>query len=264
MANRFDEKNMNEWAREHTNIYLQPVAGASILGLFAYAVALFVIGAQFAHWLVPPATEAGTPAVFVGTFALMVGGLAQFAAAMWGYKNRDGLTTGFNGIWGAFLLALGLSNLLVETGAISGVTDVSMIPSVGMWFVMLAFISGACAIAALAANLALFSTMIVATASSALMGIGYLTSSSGTMAVAGYLFMVSAVIAWYTGGAIIIEDAYGYSLLPLGEFRASRDGETISAGVGEPGVLHGQWRAYNKRRPGRAVHVKESPLKGSL
>jgi len=267
MANEFKNQTLMSEVKDRTRIFLQPVAGASILGLFGYAVALFVIGAQFAHWFVAPAaTSAGAPIVFVGAFALMLGGVAQFAAAMWAYKNRDGLSTGFNGIWGAFLLGLGLMNLLVETGSISGVTEISAIPSIGMWFIMLAFISGACAIAALATNFALFGTITVATASSALMGIGYLAGSADTMAVAGYLFMVSAVFAWYTGSAVMIEDSYGYSVLPVGEFRTSKQAEEISSGIGEPGVLHGQWRAYKKRgsRYVEQTTIEESPSGGTI
>jgi succinate-acetate transporter protein len=235
---------------QHTRIYLQPIAGPWILGLFAYAVALFVIGAQYGHWFSAPA-QGPEQSYFIGAFAALVGGLAQFTAAMWAYRARDGLSTAFNGIWGSFLMGFGVLNLLFETGVIPATAATAALPSVGMWFIMLAFISGACALAAVASNFALFATMVVATASSALMGIGALAGgNTETMAVAGYLFMVSAVIAWYTGGAAMIADTYGHAVLPVGEFRASREAEEVSSGIGEPGVLHGQWRGYNKRRPG--------------
>jgi succinate-acetate transporter protein len=248
MANELQTKEFE--ANEHTRVFLQPIAGPWILGLFAYAVTLFVIGAQYSHWFSGPAQGAGQ-SYFIGAFAALVGGVAQFAAAMWAYRARDGLSTAFNGIWGSFLMAFGVMNLLFETGVISSTAGAAVLPSVGMWFIMLAFVSGACAIAAMASNFALFATMVLATASSALMGIGCLAGGSPeTMAVAGYLFMISAIIAWYTGGAAMIADTYGHAVLPVGEFRASREAEKISSGIGEPGVLHGQWRGYNKRRPG--------------
>ena len=246
-------------ANERTRIFLQPIAGASILGLFAYAATLFVMGAQYGHWFGAPAGGA-EPSYFIGAFVALVGGVAQFAAAMWAFRARDGLSTAFNGIWGSFLMAFGVLNLLFETGVIPTTAATAALPSVGMWFIMLAFVSGACALAALASNFALFATMVLATASSALMGIGALAGGNPeTMAVAGYLFMISAIIAWYTGGAAMIADTYGHAVLPVGEFRTSREAEEVSSGIGEPGVLHGQWRGYNKRRPGHGE--LEEPVK---
>ena len=43
------------------------------------------------------------------------------------------------------------------------------------------------------------------------------------------------------------------------ELRDGREAEEVSSGIGEPGVLHGQWRGYNKRRPGQGE--LEEPVK---
>ena len=263
------EKEMKDFeTKEHTRIFLQPVAAAAILGLFAYAVALFVIGAEYGHWFNAPNTGAHQ-LYFIGSFAAFLGGVAQFAAAMWAFKNRDGIMTAFNGIWGAFLIGFGVLNLLFETGHIAGAAGPTVVPSVGMWFIMLAFITAACGLASLATNFALFATMVWTAAASALMGIGMLVSpaSLDTMAVAGYLFMVSAIVAYYTGAALMIKDAFGHAVLPLGEFQSSREDQEISAGIGEPGVVHGEWRAFGKRSGyagyQREAHTSEYSESGS-
>ena len=78
---------LRDWQRA-TRVFLQPIAAPSILGLFGFAGATFIVGARLAGWY-------GTPASgeFLFPFAITFGGIAQFAAAMWAYRARDGLAT---------------------------------------------------------------------------------------------------------------------------------------------------------------------------
>ena len=94
--------------RSSTRVFLQPVAAPSVLGLFGFAGATFMVAANLAGWY-------GTPlsGVYLFPFAAMVGGIAQFAAGLWAYKARDALATAMHGMWGAFWLAYGLLWLLV-------------------------------------------------------------------------------------------------------------------------------------------------------
>jgi succinate-acetate transporter protein len=234
--------------RENMRIFLEPIAAASILGLFAFAGATWVIGAQYAGWF--------SGGMLPGAFLAVFGGIAQILAAMWAYKNRDGLMTAFHGVWGAFWLAFGIQHFIYSMGVLPNGTEAALATSVGYWFIPMAFISAFCAVAALATNLALFSVMTVMTAGSVATAIGVVSASTGTLEVAGYLLMISAFLGWYTAGAMVLEDAFGFKILPVGEFRMSAEEQEVSAGIGEPGVLHGQWGAFNRKR----VHQRISDV----
>jgi succinate-acetate transporter protein len=100
-----------EEIQEHTRVMLQPIAAPSILGLFGFAGATFIVAAHLAGWY----GSAESPA-FLFPFAAMFGGLAQFLAGMWAFKARDGIATAMHGMWGSFWLAYGILNLLVAVG----------------------------------------------------------------------------------------------------------------------------------------------------
>src|ERR687884_1191294 len=79
-----------EFARPR--VYLQPIAAPSVLGLFGFAGATFVVAAHMAAWY----GNASTPG-YLFPFAAMFGGLAQFLAGMWAYRARDGVATAMHG-----------------------------------------------------------------------------------------------------------------------------------------------------------------------
>jgi hypothetical protein len=237
--------------RENMRIFLQPISAASILGLLAFFGATWVVGGQYAGWYTGPQVN-----VMPGAYVAVLGGIIQILAAMWAFRNRDGLGTAFHGVWGAFWLAFGIQNFLYSMELIPAGAEGGIVFTVGFWWIAMAWITAACTAAAMATNLALFSTMAVITAGCIAMAVGFLAASPPTLAVAGYLLVISSVLAWYTGTAMMLEDAFGYRILPIGEFRASTEEEEVSVGVGEPGVLHGQWGAFNKKR--RLPHRRET------
>src|SRR5881398_1134377 len=61
-----------------TRVFLQPIAAPSILGLFGFAGATFIVASNLAGWWGTP--ESG---LALAPFAAMFGGLAQFLAGMW-------------------------------------------------------------------------------------------------------------------------------------------------------------------------------------
>lgn len=229
---------------EHAQIFLQPIAGASILGLAAFAAASFVIGAQFAGW-----RGFGTN-VYTGPFLAAFFGFAEFAAAMWAYRAREGVSTAFHGMWGMFWVAFGVLNLSYAAGWIAPPLA-GLGGPIGYWFIALALVSASCAAAALSTNFALFAAKLVISAGAIALAVGMLGGSAIALATGGYLFMISALLAWYTSSAMMLEDTFGRVILPLGEFR-SREAEMVSTGAGEPGVLHGEWHAHKPRHASHA------------
>src|SRR4051812_13459840 len=103
----------DEWLA-HTRVFLQPIAAPSVLGLFGFAGATFIVAANLAGWY---GTQQSGQYLF--PFAAAFGGLAQFAAGMWAFRARDALASAMHGMWGAFWIAYGLLHLLAATGTLT-------------------------------------------------------------------------------------------------------------------------------------------------
>jgi len=225
-----------------TRVFLQPLAAPSILGFFGLAGALMMVGAWQAGWY----GNALTP-VALFPFVLTFGGLAQFLAGMWSYRARDGLATAMHGMWGAFWLAFGLMFWLITVGAF----PTSLVPGFGtaghsafaFWFVPLCVITGLGAIAALGRSITLAAVLTTLAVGAGFNSAGFFASTTWPLRVGGWLFVVSAVLALYTAGAMLFEDSFGKSMLPLGRYRAGpgrRAIRPLQYQYGEPGVKIGQ------------------------
>ena len=83
------------------------IADPAPLGLAGFAATTFLLSAANAGWM----TKATTMA-FLG-YAFAYGGLAQFLAGMWEFRNRNVFGAAAFGSYGAFWMGLGLWVLLV-------------------------------------------------------------------------------------------------------------------------------------------------------
>ena len=220
--------------RTHTQISLQPVAAPSILGLFGFAASTFMVAANLAGWYGDDST---TPLVLF-PFATMFGGVAQFLAGMWSYRARDGLATAMHGMWGSFWLAYGLYFLLVgmHTLPAPSASHAAQV-AFGYWFIVLAAITWAGMAAAAAESSVVATVLGFLAAGSTIAAIGELAGVEALRMFAGWLFIISAIIAWYAATALMINAAYRRNVLRLG---ARPKPDEIQFGIGEPGVLRGQ------------------------
>lgn len=215
-------------------IYLQPVAAPSILGLYGFAGATFMVAAHMAGWFGGPHTV-----MYLAPFAAIFGGLAQFLAGMWAFKARDGLATAMHGLWGSFWIAFGILALMFARGGLG--LPGGTFPELGYWFIVAAAITWIGAWAALAENVSLFLVLAFLALGSTLEAIARLSGSMGALNMAaGYAFIVSAVVAYYTASALMLAECFGHTVLRLGNRRTGTEAPVISLGAGEPGVIRGQ------------------------
>ena len=225
---------------ERTRVFLQPVAAPSILGLFGFAGATFIVAAHLAGWY----GNAHTPE-YLFPFAAFFGGVAQFTAAMWSYRARDGLATAMHGMWGSFWMAYGLLFLLNAVGALT-IPATGAFPELGYWFLTLCAITAAGALASLAETLGLTAVLTTLSVGSGLLAVGYLTGGSSWLTAGGWVLIASAICAFYTASALMLEGTWGRVILPLGKLRrdanlpGGRITDPIEYAAGEPGVRHGQ------------------------
>lgn len=214
-------------------VFLQPIAAPSILGMFALAGSVFLMASHMMSW----GGATAHPLLFV-PFVAILGGLAQLLAAMWAYKARDGMATALHGTWGAFFIAFGGLARLMTAGTLT--LTAAAFPELGYWFIVLAAITWGCTMAAVAENKAMVTVVTFLAAASTISAIGLLARVDGLLIVAGYVFLASAIAAWYTATALMINESRGREVWALGRSALTRQMPRIAMGIGEPGVIRGQ------------------------
>lgn len=235
-----DPESYEAW-QARSRLVLTPIAAPSILGLFGFAGATFMVASNLAGWW---GDSVFAPLV-LAPFALFFGGAAQLAAGLWAYRARDGLATAMHGTWGAFWLAWGLAALMTANGLLPVGTMHS--EAFGFWWIVLALVTAFGALAALAENLGLFLTLGLLSAGSALLAAGLIGVSHSTVQAAGWVLVASAAAAFYTAGAMMLQQSYGGRvILPLGHWslRGNLPGHKavrpIGYSAGMPGARAGQ------------------------
>ncbi len=232
-AAAFPSRDPREEPLPPAQIYLQPVAPPSILGLYGFAAATFMVAAHMAHWYGGVATD-----IYLAPLAVVFGGVAQFTAGMWSFKARDGLATAMHGMWGAFWIAFGWLQIMFLHGALAKPTGA--FPALAYWFVILAAITWMGAWAAAAESTALVLVLGFLAAGSTAAAVANFLGSNGVSILAGYLFIISAIIAWYTATALMLEGTFKRPVLSVGKTQRVRQQPTLMPGRGEPGVIRGQ------------------------
>ena len=221
-------------------VFLQPIAAPSILGLFGFAGATFIVAANLAGWYGNTATPG-----YLFPFALTFGGIAQFAAGMWSYKARDAVATAMHGMWGAFWIGYGILQLLLATKVLP--TGTTLDHALGFWFIALCLITASGMLGALVeGSFAVTAVLGTLAAGSGLAAVGFLDGHIGVQHAAGWVFVISAGLAWYTATAMMLKAAAGRVILPLfkTEMEANVPGgrptRAIQLEWAEPGVKMGQ------------------------
>ena len=222
-------------------VFLQPIAAPSILGLFGFGAATFIVAANLAGWY-------GTPhsPLYLAPFAATFGGVAQFLAGMWAYRARDGVATAMHGMWGSFWIAYGILNVLLATHALATPVPWYHQPEVGYWFFALAIITASGALASLGESLGLFAVLSTLAAGSGILAGAFIYGSHTWTEVAGWVLVFSAGFAWYTATGMMLAGTSGRTILPLFKYatKANKPGakphRTIELEWAEPGIKHGQ------------------------
>jgi succinate-acetate transporter protein len=222
-------------------VFLQPIAAPSILGLYGFGVATFMVAANIAGWYGNAKTG-----LYLAPFAATAGGLAQFLAGMWSYRARDALATAMHGIWGAFWIGYGILNLLFATHTLVAPSPVYASSDIGFWFFALALVTASGALASLAESIGLFAVLSTLACGSGILAGAYIVGSHGWFTVAGWVLVFSAGFAWYTATAMMLAATYGRTIVPLGKWSKAANVPTrapmrpIELEWAEPGVKMGQ------------------------
>jgi succinate-acetate transporter protein len=198
---------------EQRPVMLAPAADPAPLGLAGFALTTFLLSAFNAGWM----TKASGLA-WLG-YAFAYGGLAQFCAGMWEFRNRNVFGATAFGSYGAFWIGLGLYFQLVGKNLLAH--PILGLPlfqkDVGWILLSFAIFNTYMLLWSTMVNMAVFSVFLTLEATEIILFIGNFAGSSGTVKLGGYIGVLTALVAWYTSAAGVVNGMRGTPFLPVGK-----------------------------------------------
>ena len=184
------------------------VADPAPLGLGAFALTTFVLSAHNAGW--------APDIIWVG-LAIFYGGIAQFMAGMWEFRNRNVFGATAFSTYGGFWLALGTFVLLILFGRVptTGATAVNVDQALG-WFVLaFAIFNTYMMLWSTRVNAAVFGVFLTLELTEILLFIGFFSANANIIKLGGIVGIITAAVAWYASAAGVI-NSLGTPVLPVG------------------------------------------------
>ena len=194
-------------------IMMAPAADPAPLGLAAFALTTFLLSAANAKWM-----NSATGSAWLG-FAFAYGGLGQFAAGMWEFRNRNVFGATAFASYGSFWIGLALYVQLVGKNLLAHLVTVPLFQKdVGWILLAFAIFNTYMLLWSTQVNWAVFGVFLTLEATEIILFIGFFQGASGanTIKVGGYVGIVTAAVAWYTSAAGVIGGMRGKPLLPVG------------------------------------------------
>lgn len=168
----------------------------SILGMYAFAAATFIVSARMVHWY-----GSLQSAMVLFPLVLIFGGLAQFYAGTWAVQSHDAVALAMHGTWGSFWTAYGILEILFASGRVA--RPQGAFPELGFWFIVMAAITWAITFAA-RERTGLMTVLLLLACGSTLEAIAELAGIGGLRILAGYFLMASALVAWYVSTLLML------------------------------------------------------------
>ena len=192
------------------NQWQPPMADPAPLGLAAFALTTFAFSVANAGIIPEDSIRLFIP------LAIFYGGLAQFVAGLFEFRNHNLFgATGFTS-YGAFWMALGTVELLVRQ---FGVAEPIISYPVGWFFIAWTIFTAIMWLGSWGVHAALGITFTLLLATFILLALAVLISSPPNPAIlhiAGYVGIITAIAAWYIVAADVLNWTYGRTILPLG------------------------------------------------
>ncbi len=236
MADIYEVRTTREGPRhgeDRASVWLMPIAGPSVLGFYAFAGGTLIVGAHMARWYGSPISH-----FYLFPFVMAFGGLAQFLAAVWSYRARDAIATGFFGLWSAYYLAYGIMSITLLTTPLR--PPAGGWSELAFWHLVIAIVTWTILYAALGQSRVLAGIVVFAAAGETAACVSTFAGSAAGQILAGWLYVISSLIAFYYATALMVYELRGREDLPLMRGEAIRTRPEIEPGAGEPGVVRGQ------------------------
>lgn len=189
---------------EGTLIQVPPVADPAALGLGGFALTTFLLSAFNAGW--------APDLIWVGC-AFFYGGLAQFMAGMWEFRNRNTFGATAFGTYGAFWMSLAFFIVLDLVGK---VPEGDVLKDLGWFLLAFAIFNTYMLIWSSRTTVAVFLVFLVLEATEIILFIGFLSGSTTIIKIGGVVGVIDAIIAWYASAATVGNSMAKRTIVPVG------------------------------------------------
>ena len=183
-----------------------PFADPAALGLGAFAMTTFVLSVINAG-LIPKTVEP----VVLG-LALFYGGMAQFAAGIWEFANRNVFGATAFCSYGAFWLSFWFLSQF-SAGSLPA-ADAGK--AVGLYLLGWAIFTAYMTVSAWRVSMGVFAVFVFLTLTFIALFLGAFFGAAGLSMLGGWLGIVTALIAWYCSLAVVANSTYKRTVLPVG------------------------------------------------
>jgi len=196
------------------------IADPAPLGLAAFALTTFLLSAINAGW-----AKYSTGFDWWG-FAIAYGGLCQLLAGMWEFRNRNVFGATAFSTYGGFWIGVGLW-LHFIAGPVAATAGVAVDRDLGWILLAFAIFNTYMLVCSTQVNTAVFAVFLTLEITEILLFIGNLTTSkaalppfavgnTGLIQAGGYVGVLTALVAWYTSMAGVMNGHKGRVVFPVG------------------------------------------------
>jgi uncharacterized protein len=196
------------------------IADPAPLGLAAFALTTFLLSAVNAGW-----AKSSTGFDWWG-YAIAYGGLCQLLAGMWEFRNRNVFGATAFSTYGGFWIGVGLWLHFIAPTA-SATDLVALNRDLGWILLVFAIFNTYMLIISTQLNTAVFLVFLTLELTEIFLFIGNFTTkvpalppnptSSTWIVIGGYIGMVTALVAWYTSAANVMNGVKGRVVFPVGK-----------------------------------------------
>jgi succinate-acetate transporter protein len=183
------------------------VADPAPLGLAAFAMTTFVLSV-FNGAII---TDAKLEAVVL-PLALFYGGIGQFAAGMWEFKNRNTFGALAFSSYGAFWLSFAAYVRYVAPGLPAADAH----QATGLFLLAWTIFTAYMVVAAARVSAAVLAVFVLLAVTFLLLTIGaFDTTGTSITKIGGYFGLATAAVAWYTSFAAVTNSTWKRTVLPV-------------------------------------------------
>jgi succinate-acetate transporter protein len=194
------------------------IADPAPVGLAAFALTTFLLSAVNAGW-----AKTSTGFDWWG-YAIAYGGLVQLLAGMWEFRNRNVFgATAFSG-YGGFWIGIGLWLHFIAPTAKN---PLALNRDLGWILLAFAIFNLYLLIISTQLNMAVFLVFLTLELTEVFLFIGNFSTktpalppdptNSGLIVVGGYIGVLTALVAWYTSAAGVLNGIKARAVLPVGK-----------------------------------------------
>lgn len=182
-----------------------PTADPGPLGLAGFAATTLVLSVTNAGLVDAKVVLAVLP------LAMFYGGLAQFMAGMWEFRNGNTFGATAFPTYGAFWMAFAFYGWFFQDKIPTAVQG----QATGMFLLVFALVTAYLSVAAMRTSGAVLIVFVALTLTYLFLCIGSFAGSMGLGHIGGWIGIITAILAFYASFAVVTNKTWGRTVMPV-------------------------------------------------